>query len=75
VKPDKPALYRTGESPPAFWMNLQVRWDLYFTQMEEKKVLDGIQPYQPPLAGGIPGNLVSIAAQAEVLLDRSITGI
>jgi hypothetical protein len=73
--PGKPALYRTGESPLAFWMNLQLRWDLYFTQMEEKKVLDGIQPYQPPLAGGIPDNLVSIVAQAEALLDRSIPGI
>lgn len=37
---------------PAFWMNLQLRWDLYFSQREEKKVLEGIQPYQQrPLAG------------------------
>ena len=31
---------------PAFWMNLQLRWDLYFSQQEEKQVLEGIQPYQ-----------------------------
>ena len=36
---------------PAFWMNLQLRWDLYFALQEEKKVLEGIQPYQHPLAG------------------------
>ncbi len=37
---------------PAFWMNLQLRWDLYFTQQEDKKVLEGIQPYHHrPLAG------------------------
>ena len=34
---------------PAFWMNLQLRWDLYFSQQEENKVLEGIQPYQTPL--------------------------
>jgi len=37
---------------PAFLMNLQLRWDLYFSQQEEKQVLEGIQPYQQqPLAG------------------------
>jgi addiction module HigA family antidote len=37
---------------PAFWMNLQLRWDLYFSQQEDEKVLEGIQPYQQrPLAG------------------------
>lgn len=37
---------------PAFWMNFQLRWDLYFTQQEDKQVLEGIQPYrQRPLAG------------------------
>ena len=36
---------------PAFWMNLQLRWDLYFAQQEEKKALEGIQPYRHPLAG------------------------
>ena len=35
-----------------FWMNLQLRWDLYFSQKEEKKVLEGIRPSrQKPLAG------------------------
>ena len=28
-----------------FWMNLQLRWDLYFAQQEENKVLQRIQPY------------------------------
>ena len=36
---------------PAFWMNLQLRWDLYFSQQEEQKVLEGIHPYRHPLAG------------------------
>ena len=36
---------------PAFRMNLQLRWDLYFALQEEKKVLEGIHPYQHPLAG------------------------
>jgi addiction module HigA family antidote len=28
-----------------FWMNLQLRWDLYFAQQDEQKVLDSIHPY------------------------------
>jgi antitoxin HigA-1 len=28
-----------------FWMNLQLRWDLYFAQQDENKVLERIQPY------------------------------
>lgn len=28
-----------------FWMNLQIRWDLYFAQREENQVLQRIQPY------------------------------
>lgn len=36
---------------PAFWMNLQLRWDIYFSQQEEQKILEGIHPYQHPLAG------------------------
>jgi antitoxin HigA-1 len=28
-----------------FWMNLQLRWDLYFAQREEKKALAMINPY------------------------------
>jgi antitoxin HigA-1 len=28
-----------------FWMNLQLRWDLYFAQRAENKVLERIQPY------------------------------
>lgn len=30
----------------AFWMNLQLRWDLYFAHRDEEKALEGIQPYQ-----------------------------
>lgn len=37
---------------PAFWMNLQLRWDLFFAQQEEKATLEGISPYQPPVVGG-----------------------
>ena len=36
---------------PAFWMNLQLRWDLYFAEQAEKKVIQGISPYQPHPAG------------------------
>ena len=32
---------------PAFWMNLQLRWDLYFAQQKDRQVLDGIRPHQP----------------------------
>ncbi len=28
-----------------FWMNLQLRWDLYFAQQDENKVLESIHPY------------------------------
>jgi antitoxin HigA-1 len=45
-------LARYFGNTPAFWMNLQLRWDLYFTQLSEKKSLESIAPYQPPLAGG-----------------------
>ena len=30
---------------PDFWMNLQLRWDLYFARQDENKVLQRIQPY------------------------------
>ncbi len=30
---------------PDFWMNLQLRWDLYFAQQDEKKVLEQIHTY------------------------------
>lgn len=29
---------------PDFWVNLQLRWDLYHAQNAEKQVLDKIQP-------------------------------
>jgi len=44
-------LARYFGNTPAFWMNLQLRRDLYFAQQEEKKVLEGIQPFRHPLAG------------------------
>jgi addiction module HigA family antidote len=28
-----------------FWMNLQLRWDLYFAKQDESHVLESIQPY------------------------------
>lgn len=31
---------------PDFWMNLQLRWDLYHVQQEERSDLDRIQPLQ-----------------------------
>jgi addiction module HigA family antidote len=35
----------------AFWMNLQLRWDLYFADQAEKQVLKRISPHQVHLAG------------------------
>jgi addiction module HigA family antidote len=34
----------------AFWMNLQLRWDLYFADQAEKQVLKRISPHQVHLA-------------------------
>lgn len=34
---------------PDFWMNLQLRWDLYHAQMSEGKQLEEIQPYHPQM--------------------------
>ncbi len=31
---------------PDFWMNLQLRWDLYFAQQSENKVIETIHPYK-----------------------------
>lgn len=33
-----------------FWMNVQLRWDMYFARQDEIKVLEKIQPL-PPVAG------------------------
>jgi addiction module HigA family antidote len=30
-----------------FWMNLQLRWDLYFTQQNERETLKSIRRYVP----------------------------
>ncbi len=30
---------------PDFWMNLQLRWDLYFAQKEEMNILQEIRPF------------------------------
>ncbi|MEW6094258.1 MAG: HigA family addiction module antitoxin [Chloroflexota bacterium] len=32
---------------PDFWLNLQLRWDLYFAQEKETRVLELIQPHPP----------------------------
>jgi addiction module HigA family antidote len=29
---------------PDFWMNVQLRWDMYFAQQDENKILETIQP-------------------------------
>ena len=31
---------------PVFWMNLQLRWDLYFAQQSETKVIETIHTYK-----------------------------
>lgn len=38
-----------GNSPD-FWMNLQLRWDLYFARKSEAGVIEGIHPYRHPSA-------------------------
>ena len=37
-------LSRCLGTTPEFWMNLQLRWDLYFAQREEAEHLDSISP-------------------------------
>ena len=34
---------------PDFWMNLQLRWDLYHAQQTEQRVLARIHPHQAPI--------------------------
>jgi len=29
---------------PDFWMNVQLRWDMYFAQQNETKILEAIEP-------------------------------
>jgi len=36
---------------PAFWMNLQLRRDLYFAEQDETKALEQIRPYQQVTQG------------------------
>ena len=31
---------------PDFWMNLQLRWDLYFTRQSETKIIETIRTYE-----------------------------
>ncbi len=40
-------LARFFGNSPAFWLDLQMRWDLYQAQVEEQGVLDSIPPYRP----------------------------
>ena len=32
---------------PDFWMNLQLRWDLYHAQQAEAEQIDSIRPFEP----------------------------
>ena len=37
---------------PEFWMNLQLRWDLYSARKSEQRVIEVIQPHRiHPIAG------------------------
>lgn len=40
-------LARFFGNSPAFWMNLQQRWDLYHAQQDEIGSLETIHPYTP----------------------------
>ena len=35
---------------PGFWMNLQLRWDLYHAQRSEAEQIEAIRPYEPASA-------------------------
>ena len=35
---------------PGFWMNLQLRWDLYRAQQKEARQLEKIEPYIPSVS-------------------------
>ncbi|MCL4561603.1 MAG: hypothetical protein M1281_13445 [Chloroflexi bacterium] len=35
-----------------FWMNLQLHWDMYFSQKEEEKSIQGIERYQKRIESG-----------------------
>ena len=37
---------------PGFWMNLQLRWDLYHAQLSEAEQLDAIRPLEVAEATG-----------------------
>ena len=37
---------------PDFWMNLQLRWDLWRAQQKESQALERIQPHVPTSSGG-----------------------
>jgi addiction module HigA family antidote len=39
-------LSRLFRNTPDFWMNLQIRWDLYKAQKTEAKILKKIEPIQ-----------------------------
>lgn len=39
-------LARFFGNSPSFWLNLQIRWDLYHAQVTESKILSKIQPYR-----------------------------
>lgn len=38
---------------PNFWLNLQMRWDLYHAQQAEKAALATIQTYQPAVTEAV----------------------
>ncbi len=39
---------------PGFWVNLQLRWDLYQAQRSEAEQLEVIRPYVPPVDVTLP---------------------
>ena len=41
-------LARYFGTSPGYWMNLQLRWDLYRTQQSEARQLEKIEPYVMP---------------------------
>ena len=40
-------LSRFFGTSPGFWMNLQLRWDLYHAQRSEAEQIEAIRPHEP----------------------------
>ena len=61
-------LARFFGNSPAFWLSLQMRWDLYAAQAAEQEVLDGIQVYSRQADS--PAHVAAEPPSPEYRIDR-----